>query len=89
MADVKTLLEELSLQVQVPTAASKVYKDECMFSFDTPYSEGGLFVSLKSFQGFSAEFVKMDHKKTGNRLYLHLKKVAKPMVTKKQFFFFY
>ncbi len=33
-----------------PGHYEKVYKDECMYSFDTPESPGGLFVNLRSFQ---------------------------------------
>eukprot|EP00955_Chlamydomonas_euryale_P054748 355925-Chlamydomonas_euryale.AAC.4 len=33
-----------------PGSYHKVYKDECMFSFGTPESVGGLYVNLKSFQ---------------------------------------
>jgi hypothetical protein len=33
-----------------PTHADKVYRDECMFSFDTPFSEGGLYLNLSTFQ---------------------------------------
>ena len=33
-----------------PNNHTKVFKDECMFSFDSPFSSNGLFVNLKSFQ---------------------------------------
>ena len=33
-----------------PGHHDKVYKEECMYSFDTPYSPGGLYVNLKTFQ---------------------------------------
>jgi ubiquitin carboxyl-terminal hydrolase 5/13 len=33
-----------------PGHYDRVYKDECMFSFDTPESPGGLFVNLKTYQ---------------------------------------
>lgn len=36
--------------LQPPGHYDKVYKDECMYSFDTPESPGGLYVNLKSFQ---------------------------------------
>jgi ubiquitin carboxyl-terminal hydrolase 5/13 len=36
--------------LQPPKHFDKVYKDECMFSFDTPESPGGLFVNLKTYQ---------------------------------------
>jgi len=36
--------------LQPPKHFDKVYKDECMYSFDTPESPGGLFINLKSYQ---------------------------------------
>lgn len=33
-----------------PGHYDKVYKEECMFSFDSPFSPGGLYVNLKTFQ---------------------------------------
>ncbi len=36
--------------VQTPTFRDKVFKEECMFSYDTPESPGGLYVSLVTFQ---------------------------------------
>ncbi|KAJ9512241.1 hypothetical protein QJQ45_012796 [Haematococcus lacustris] len=71
--------------VRIPAHHDKVYKDECMFSFDTPESPGGLFVSLTSFQpckalqGFGAEFVGTQFKRTGEALYLHEKRVRVPV----------
>ena len=34
-----------------------IFEDECVFTFDTPFSEGGLAVSLKSWQGFASDMV--------------------------------
>eukprot|EP00877_Chromochloris_zofingiensis_P014486 jgi/Chrzof1/9291/UNPLg00258.t1 len=56
-----------------PGHYDKVHKEECMYSFDTPESPGGLYVNLKTFQGFGEDFVASDHQKTGNVLYLHQK----------------
>ena len=36
---------------------AQVYKDECMFSFATPLSTGGLYVNLATWQAYSAAFV--------------------------------
>lgn len=33
-----------------PGHYDKVHKEECMYSFDTPESPGGLYVNLKTFQ---------------------------------------
>lgn len=31
---------------------AKVFKDECVFSFDSAFSDGGLFVNVISYLGF-------------------------------------
>lgn len=36
--------------LQAPGHFDKVYKNECMYSFDTPESPGGLYVNLKTWQ---------------------------------------
>ena len=36
--------------IKAPGHHDKVYKDECMFSFDTPESPGGLFINLRTWQ---------------------------------------
>mgnify|MGYP002004599449 CR=1 FL=1 len=59
--------------VKVASAYDKVYNDECVLSFDTPFSPDGLYVSLSSFQGYGQRHVALDHEKTGTALYVHLK----------------
>lgn len=44
-----------------------------MFSYDTPLSPGGLYISLVSWQSFGEEFLNLDHERTGNSIYLHEK----------------
>jgi len=56
----------------------KVYKDECVYSFDTPESPGGLYVGLSSFLGLSRECVELHYRKTLEPLYLHIRKTRKP-----------
>ena len=36
--------------LKAPGHHDKVYKDECMFSFSTPESPGGLYINLRTFQ---------------------------------------
>lgn len=53
MAVSEAVLDKVRLGMrgmQPPKHFDKVYKDECMYSFDTPESPGGLFVNLKTFQ---------------------------------------
>jgi len=58
--------------VKVPQHYDKVYKDECVFTFDTPFSEGGLCVSLKSWQGFAADMIDLDMQRSGGTGGLYL-----------------
>lgn len=64
-------IQQCSVSARVPVPSDQVFKDECMFSFDTPLSKGGLYISLNTWQGFGKEYVSLDHTRTGNRLYLH------------------
>ncbi|KAH8056706.1 DNA ligase [Aureococcus anophagefferens] len=44
---------------------------ECGSSFDSPYSAGGLFVNLRTYEGCGADFVAADAAKSGCALYAH------------------
>nr|CAH0100310.1 unnamed protein product [Daphnia galeata] len=63
--------------VRIPKAGDKVFKDECAFSFDTPESETGLYVCLNTFSGYGQDHVDHYVNKTGNKIFLHLKKIKK------------
>lgn len=67
------LVRSAMASVKKPTAFDVVYKDECQFCFDTPFSEGGLYVNLSSLMGVGHEFLDLDRTRTGNKLYLHQK----------------
>ncbi|KAG5191063.1 hypothetical protein JKP88DRAFT_347491 [Tribonema minus] len=56
--------------IRVPSTHDKVYKDEDMFSFDTPLSAGGLYVNLKTWQGFGAESIALDKAGADGAVYL-------------------
>eukprot|EP00667_Euglena_gracilis_P003368 EG_transcript_3375 len=60
-------------KVVLPAAFTTVYNDQCMFSFDTPFSSGGLFVNMTTHHGFGEDFVELDHKRTNCGLYVHLR----------------
>ncbi|XP_050315105.1 ubiquitin carboxyl-terminal hydrolase 5 isoform X2 [Anthonomus grandis grandis] len=60
--------------IKVPTGTDKVYKDECVYSFDNPETDTGLYVSLTSFLGLGREHVERHHQKTGEAVYLHLRR---------------
>ena len=74
MADFSALA---SYNFKVPQGGDKVYKDECMYCFDSPYSEGGLYVCLSTLFGVSTRFLKHHVLKTSNTIFLHLKKMEK------------
>ena len=59
--------------VRIPDHNDRVYKDECMFSFDTALSPGGLSLNLSTWQSFGRQFVELDQQRTNNKLYLHEK----------------
>eukprot|EP00606_Chrysophyceae_sp_TOSAG23-5_P000471 GSChrysophyteH2.ASY1.ANO1.1521.1 assembled CDS len=58
-------------KLRLPSAHDKCYKDECLVSFDSPYSEGGLYVNLATLMGYGAAYWQADAAKTGSKLYLH------------------
>uniref|UniRef100_A0A6P7GJM9 Ubiquitin carboxyl-terminal hydrolase 13-like n=1 Tax=Diabrotica virgifera virgifera TaxID=50390 RepID=A0A6P7GJM9_DIAVI len=69
-------------KVKVPTVNDKVYKDECVYSFDNPESPTGLYVSLATFIGLGRDHVEK-YAKTYDALFLHLKR-EKFEVSKRQ-----
>ncbi|MPC16386.1 Ubiquitin carboxyl-terminal hydrolase 5 [Portunus trituberculatus] len=96
-------------RIRVPQGGDKVYKDECMFSFDTPVSEGvtweqhrcgggagrgvvwrlaesetGLYVCLKTFLGWGKEYVSQYSQRTGNCVFLHLRRIKKELPPEKE-----
>lgn len=48
--------------VKVPNMASRVFR-ECAFSFDTPESADGVYISLHSHSAFGKEFVSLDRER--------------------------
>nr|CAG4646818.1 EOG090X0181 [Megafenestra aurita] len=61
--------------IRTPVAGDKVFKDQCAFSFDSPESETGLYVCLNTFMGFGKNHVECYVNKTGNKVFLHLRKI--------------
>eukprot|EP00621_Florenciella_sp_RCC1693_P016503 CAMPEP_0182531890 /NCGR_PEP_ID=MMETSP1323-20130603/10212_1 /TAXON_ID=236787 /ORGANISM="Florenciella parvula, Strain RCC1693" /LENGTH=833 /DNA_ID=CAMNT_0024741539 /DNA_START=51 /DNA_END=2548 /DNA_ORIENTATION=- len=64
--------------IRTPGTYDKVYNDECVFSFDTPFSPGGLYVSLTNWQGVSASYLTSHSTKTSSPVYVLIKKVRVP-----------
>lgn len=71
------LLRSNLSRVRIPEPTNRVYKQECCLSFDTPMSEGGLFIDMFTFLAFGKDYVGWNFEKTGNSVYLHLKKTRK------------
>lgn len=79
-SDLKELVEKYSQQVKIATPNDKVYKDECVYSFDNPESDTGLFVCLQTFVGVSRDYLQTHHAKTKSHLYLRLKTHRRELV---------
>lgn len=60
--------------IRIVTQDVKVYKDESVYDFDTPESENGLFICLKTFYGVSKNFLEFHNSQTQSRVYLHVKR---------------
>ncbi|KAK2193829.1 hypothetical protein NP493_5g12009 [Ridgeia piscesae] len=66
-------------KIRSPSEGEKVYKDECMFSFDTPECETGLYICMNTFMGFGRDHVKSYYEKTGNAVYLHMCRIKRQL----------
>ena len=51
-------------KLRIPAQHDKVYKDECMYSFDNPYCETGLYINIQTFCGIGKEYLSLDSAKT-------------------------
>lgn len=71
------LLRSNLSRVRIPEPTNRVYKHECCVSFDTPRSEGGLYVDMSTFLAFGKDYVAWNYEKTGNPVYLHIKQTRK------------
>eukprot|EP00965_Chrysotila_dentata_P232080 6198753-Pleurochrysis_carterae.AAC.1 len=61
-------------------AYDKAHNDECIYSFDTPFSPSGLYVNMRTFNGVGEAYLEVDAKKEGADpvLYLHLREKRVP-----------
>uniref|UniRef100_A0A8K9V1Y4 Ubiquitin carboxyl-terminal hydrolase n=1 Tax=Oncorhynchus mykiss TaxID=8022 RepID=A0A8K9V1Y4_ONCMY len=76
-ADLGELLVPYMPTIRVPKTGDRVFKSECAFSYDSPESEGGLYVCMNTFLGFGREHVERHYRKTGQSVYMHLKRHVK------------
>ncbi|CAH0386302.1 unnamed protein product [Bemisia tabaci] len=61
--------------VKIPGPGDKIFKDECVYSFDTPESESGLYICLKTFLGLGKDHLERHVRKTNSHLFLHHKQI--------------
>lgn len=71
------LLRSNLARVRIPEPTNRIYKHECCVSFDSPKSDGGLFIDMCTFLAFGKDFVGWNYEKTGNPVYLHIKQTKK------------
>ncbi|KDR23210.1 ubiquitin carboxyl-terminal hydrolase 5 [Zootermopsis nevadensis] len=83
MSAIELLTPHLN-SINIPGNSQKIYKDECVFSFDTPETDTGLYVSLNSFLGFGRDYVERNYRKTGNAVYLHIRREKKEVPSEQQ-----
>uniref|UniRef100_A0A8C4IX08 Ubiquitin carboxyl-terminal hydrolase n=1 Tax=Dicentrarchus labrax TaxID=13489 RepID=A0A8C4IX08_DICLA len=83
--DLGELLVPYMPTIRVPRTGDRVFKSECAFSFDSPESEGGLYVCMNTFLGFGREHVERHYRKTGQSVYMHLKRHVKEVLADRMF----
>ncbi|KAF5730612.1 ubiquitin carboxyl-terminal hydrolase 14-like isoform X3 [Tripterygium wilfordii] len=77
MAEPMDLLRANLSRVRIPEPTNRIYKQECCVSFESPRSEGGLFIDMNTFLAFGKDYVSWNYEKTGNPVYLHIKQTKK------------
>jgi ubiquitin carboxyl-terminal hydrolase 5/13 len=81
--DVLPIIRSQISRVKAPSTHDKVYKDECVYSFDSPFSDTGLYVNLITYHGVGERYLQIDAQKSNARLYLHEKYHQVPVETDK------
>ncbi|ETO24126.1 hypothetical protein RFI_13030 [Reticulomyxa filosa] len=71
--DILRILDHQKTSCRIPRESDEVEKDECMLSFDNPFSPDGLYTNLKSWQSYGREFVEKDSEKSQHQIYLFQK----------------
>lgn len=79
-------ISQLDLKsIVLPGAHASVFKDDCMFSFDTAFDSNGLDICLTCHQAFSRgeiNYTQMHSEFFEHKVYLNYKKVLKPNALK-------
>ncbi|KAG7720627.1 hypothetical protein KL949_001885 [Ogataea haglerorum] len=66
--------------VSPPSSSTPVYKDDCMFSFETPLDKNGLDICMHCFQAFSRDGLHYTHQHAqffSHSLYLNYRKIPR------------
>lgn len=80
VAELLPLLRGEMSKMRIPHTRDKVYKDECVYTFDSPYSDTGLYVNTITFNGVGERFLRHDARVSGCKIYLHQKWTQVPHV---------
>ncbi|EGZ30642.1 hypothetical protein PHYSODRAFT_349574 [Phytophthora sojae] len=83
MTDVSLLLQSATEHARVARASDRVYRDECVLSFDSALSASGLYTNLRSFLSYGASSLRFDRAgladaQANGAVYLHQQHARKP-----------
>lgn len=68
-----TTMDDSYKNVRVPGPNDNVYKDECLYSFDNPESETGLYICMSSFRGVGKNHLDRHCRANpGRNVFLHI-----------------
>jgi ubiquitin carboxyl-terminal hydrolase 5/13 len=74
------IMADVYQNVRIPGPNDNVYKDECVYSFDNPESENGLFICMSTFRGLGKDHVARHCKANpGKNVFLHILRRRKPI----------
>jgi len=65
--------------IEIVESHHRVYKDECICSFDTPESDNGLYICMKTFEAVGEDFLDYYYSRYGHAVYLHHKRLRYKM----------
>ncbi|CAF5009851.1 unnamed protein product, partial [Rotaria magnacalcarata] len=74
-----TIMADTYRNVRVAGANDNIYKDECLYSFDNPESENGLYICMSTFRGVGkAHLERHCRNNPGKNVFLHILRRRKP-----------
>lgn len=80
--DLELWMSQQVEKVRIPTCVDKVYKDDCIYCFDTPESENGLYICLNTFLGLCRKHVEIYSSRSSFYIFLNLKRIKKDVESK-------